>query len=265
MSHRLYIVEGLPCSGKSSTAAYIAGILANNGKSVIHVDEGSGDHPADYEFHSFVSEKLLAELDADGRVQVERCGEREEGGYIVPLSCFEGELFERLLQYKIYDFLPWEVEMPLMLGRWQRFAAKAQPDAVYVFNCCFLQNPMCETMMRFGFDIEKSLQYIKQLDRIIAPLSPLVVYLKNDDIAQSVSSASREREGWLDSVIDYHANGAYGRSINAEGFDGLIACLEERQRRELDILAELSTESVIIDNPHRSWTRAYEKLEEAIN
>ena len=43
---RLYIVEGLPCSGKSSTARFIAEVLEQQGRHVCHVDEGTGKHPA---------------------------------------------------------------------------------------------------------------------------------------------------------------------------------------------------------------------------
>ena len=43
----LIIVEGLPCSGKSTTSKYIADRF--NAK---YYDENSGIHPADYEFNS---------------------------------------------------------------------------------------------------------------------------------------------------------------------------------------------------------------------
>ena len=51
MNHRLYIIEGLPCSGKSTTSAFVAELLKAHGK-VCYVDEGTGEHPADYEFHA---------------------------------------------------------------------------------------------------------------------------------------------------------------------------------------------------------------------
>jgi hypothetical protein len=164
------------------------------------------------------------------------------------------------LQYKIYDFLPWETEMPLMLEKWRQFVREAQEDTIYVFNCVLLQNPMCETMMRFCFDQEKSRQYIAQIAEIIRTMNPVVIYLKNEDIEDSIRKAAAERPGWLDSVIDYHVHGAYGKSIGAEGFEGYIRCLTERQERELRILSSLPVESLILENPQRDWETAHNQL-----
>lgn len=194
-----------------------------------------------------------------------RMAESIQSGYIVPLEKFEGELFEKLMQYKIYDFLAWEKEMPLMLDKWKRFSDSADEETIYVFNCCLLQNPMCETMMRFGFSQEQSMQFISRICEIIRSLHPVVVYLKNDHIAERITKVAEEREGWLDAVIDYHVNGAYGKSIDAKGFEGYISCLEERQKRELAILSQIPVESIVLENPHRNWEIAYEKIEKHIS
>ena len=120
MKHRLFLIEGLPCSGKSTTSAFTADLLGQYGK-VCFVDEGTGDHPADYEFHALAPAGFLGDA---------RC--------VVPLSQFSGEQLEQLLACKIHDALPWETEMPLMLEKWQRFVEHAQTDTTYVFNCVFL-------------------------------------------------------------------------------------------------------------------------------
>lgn len=260
---KLFIVEGLPCSGKSTTAKFISERLSETGKKVSYYDEGSGSHPADFEFQAYVSEKDLMNLDNKLREKITNSCTPENGGYIAELSEFTGSEFDELLRYKIYDFLPWETEMPLMLGRWQAFVDKClADDNIYVFNCVFLQNPMCETMMRYNFPEEISFGYISEIHNIIAPLEPAVIYLKNDDTAHMVKKTALEREGWLDGVIDYHVNGGYGKSIGAKGFDGYIACLEERQRRELTVLDKLPVKKLVIENAHRDWKSAYERISE---
>lgn len=233
---RLYIIEGLPCSGKSSTAAFVAESLKEQGRRVCFVDEGTGDHPADYEFHALMA------------------------GRVVPLRQVPPEQLTAYLPYKIYDGLPWETEAPLMLDKWRQFVREADADTTYVFNCVLLQNPMCETMMRFNMTEAESAAHIRRIAEIIAPLEPVVIYLHNDDTAQSVQRAAAERPGWLEAVIDYHVNGGYGQAVGASGFDGYVRCLQERQAREERILSALPVHAVTLDNPQRDWPAAYERI-----
>lgn len=233
---RLYIIEGLPCSGKSSTARFVADTLTAQGKTVRYIDEGTGDHPADYEFHAYV----------DGKV--------------IPLNTVPPEELNACLPCKIYDGLPWETEAPLMLDKWQQFVFEADADTVYVFNCVLLQNPMCETMMRFNMTEAESAAHIQRIADILAPLEPTVIYLHNDDIEESVRRASAERPGWLDAVISYHTDGGYGKSVGASGFDGYIACLRERQAREERILSALPVRAVTLANPQQDWPAALNRL-----
>ena len=262
---KLYIVEGLPCSGKTTTSKYVAELLEKSGRTVKYVDEGSGDHPADYEFHAYITQEQLKNLEATMQIKIRQAATEKGAGYIVALSELADNEREQLLPYKIYDFLPWETEKPLLLERWKQFADQAvREDFIYVFNCVFLQNPMCETMMRLNLPKEESFAYIEQIYNIISPLEPRIVYLKNDDVAEQIQTTSEERPGWLDAVIDYHVNGGFGKSISASGFDGYLKCLEERQKRELEYLKMSKIDSVVIENAHRNWKRAYAQIAEQI-
>lgn len=175
-----------------------------------------------------------------------------------------GELFDKALKFKIYDFLDWQTERPVMLQKWRDFAAGA--DGTYVFNCVLMQNPMCETMMRFGMTTEQSLGFIREICAEIQPLDPVVIYLKSTDPAALVKAALPERgNDWLNAVIDYHCNGAYGRSAGLNGFDGYIAALRERQRRELEMLPKLPVKYTILDDPQSDWERVYRKIGEFLD
>lgn len=192
MKTNLIIVEGLPGSGKSTTAATIAEELRKKGKRVVCVDEGAAEHPADY---------------AD------------------------------------YDFPDFETERARILEKWCEFVKTADRDTVYVFNCIFLQNPMCETMMRFGMEEVQSRDYIAEIAEIIKPLSPVVVYIDLPNVKAAVDAVLDERgNDWLNAVVDYHVAQGYGKQNGLSGYEGYIKCLEERKKRELNILASLDIE-----------------------
>ena len=256
---KLIIVEGLPCSGKSTTARYIAEQL-----DMTYIDEGSGCHPADYEFHAYITCDELKSFTPRQQSRILNCAEKKQGGYIVPIGSFEGELAEKLISRKIYDFLPWETEYPLMLDKWKEFAGTIGSRR-YVFNCVLLQNPMCETMMRFNYDISVSAGYIGRIWDIIAPLEPFVVYLRTEDIRAAVEAAAPARgEEWLSGVIDYHCNGAYGRAHGLSGMDGYIEALAERQHRETEILKSLGADHIIIEASQKDWEKTYKDIMSAI-
>ncbi len=256
---KLYVVEGLPCAGKSATSRSIAEELRRRGHPVAYRDEGTGDHPADYEFHAFLTEAQLVAL---GGGALRPVAEPVPGGLILPLARVESEWLERLLPYKIYDGLPWAVEQPLMLRRWRTWAAAAaRRDGISVFNCVFLQNPLCEAMMRFDLPRDAIRRHVADILSIIRPLNPTIVYLETRRVAELIADVARERDPeWLRAVIDYHTLQGYGQSHGLTGFEGYAACLEARQRLELEILRSLDVRQIVLTDPFADWSAALNGL-----
>lgn len=192
------MVEGLPASGKSTTVAIIANSLRTSGKHVVCVDEGTPNHPADFDN---------------------------------------------------YDFPDFATERIRILNKWKSFVANIEKDTIYVFNCLFLQNPMCETMMRFGLSESESQKYICEIADIIRPLDPLILYLKQDNVKASIERVMNERgNDWLNAVITYHTDQGYGKEKVLSGFNGYIECLIERQSRELRILKSTGLRYTVLPN-----------------
>ena len=154
--------------------------------------------------------------------------------------CADEGVSEHPADYGDYDFPDFPTEREKILEKWRHFVKNSDKDTVCVFNCIFLQNPMCETMMRFGMDETASQKYIGEIAQIIKPLNPLIVYINQPDARADIDSVLDERgDGWLNAVIDYHTNQGYGKMNSLSGYDGYIKCLEERKTRELNILKSL--------------------------
>lgn len=106
---------------------------------------------------------------------------------------------------------------------------------------------MCETMMRFSMNEDESRRYIGEITAIIAPLHPVIIYIDEPDAKSAIDGVLDERgDGWLNAVIDYHTAQGYGEAHGLRGYEGYIACLEERRERELRILRSLPVDSHII-------------------
>lgn len=161
--------------------------------------------------------------------------------------CIDEGVRDHPADYADYDFPDFETERKKILGKWRAFVETADRDMVYVFNCIFMQNPMCETMMRFRMESSASQRYISEIAEIIRPLHPLIVYIDRPDVKGTVDRVLEERgREWLEAVIDYHTSQGYGKQNHLSGYEGYIKCLEERKVRELHILQELAIDWLII-------------------
>lgn len=150
--------------------------------------------------------------------------------------------------YDNYDFPDFETEREKILGKWRQFVQTAKEDTTYVFNCIFLQNPMCETMMRFDLTEEESCAYICEIAEIIRPMNPRILYLNQENVKTAVDGVLQERgDGWLNAVLGYHVDQGYGRRLGLSGYDGYLACLEERRSRELRILEQTGLDHHILN------------------
>ncbi len=87
-----------------------SGFIRKIREKVCFFDEGSGKHPADYEYHAYITDEQLKELEETTQVKIKQCATENKEGYIVALSEFTKMEQQQLLAYKIYDFLPWETE-----------------------------------------------------------------------------------------------------------------------------------------------------------
>jgi hypothetical protein len=260
MNTKLILVEGLPGSGKSTTAGLIKEILVEqNVKAELYM-EGNLDHPADYEGVAYFTEKefedLLALSGSLSKVFQDRVIVKK-GRYLLSYmkiksesgDGFPDDLLVSISKKDIYE-LPLDQHVAIITESWEEFAKKAAAEEkVYIFECCFIQNPLTVGMIKYGAPDEVTISYVEKTAEFIKNLNPLLVYVKQEDVEKSFRKAVTERpEVWFNGFVHYYTSQGYGAQKELSGLEGTIEVLRERQKLEFEILDRLSMPTVIVDN-----------------
>ena len=114
-------------------------------------------------------------------------------------------------------------------------------------------------------DEKAMLTHCERLADTVRQLSPVLIYLSQPDTRQTIQRAAEERHNpdgwrWIDWVIEYIENSAYGKRNRVKGFDGAMEYFELRKALELKALGQLSMPHVIIDNPDYDWDAVWQKI-----
>ena len=257
---KLIIVEGLPGSGKTTTAKIIFNMLNNNGINVELFCEGNDEHPADYEGVAYFGYKEFDKLNQKhslDSVVLDRIKIEIQDGILIPylkelinkkLSINE-ELLDDIVEKDIYE-LPLEVHCELIERRWMEFVnSYKDEEKVVIFECCFIQNPTTITMIRDGCSKEVTKNYIKRLESIIEPLNPLLIYVEQEAISTSFKKAIEERPiEWIKGFTKYYTEQGFGLKNNLVGIEGVLVVLEKRRELEKEIYKMLKIKKEIVDN-----------------
>ena len=260
MNAKLIIVEGLPGFGKSTTAKLINEILSQNKIEVELFFFFFFNHPADYDvvscFNKFEFDRLVSNSGDFKEVLLKRVL-KKGSNYLLPYrkiknefgDQFSDELCNDISRNDIYE-LPFDKNVELIADKWNDFAEIALEDnKVYIFECCFIQNPLTIGMIKYGEQKEKIINYVMKVAKIIENLNPMLFYVEQDDLEFSFRKALKERNPeWSTGIVDYYTNQGYGKEHNHSGVEGAIKVLEARRNLELEIFDMLKMQKEKINN-----------------
>lgn len=259
MHTKLIIVEGLPGFDKSTTASLIHDSLRENNRNAELILEGNLDHPADYDgvacFNQMEFESLLLNSGDFKDIFTKRV-EKKGNDYLLPYrkimnehGSFSDELMNTIFKHDIYE-LPLDQNIELITDKWAEFAEQAfREDKTYIFECCFIQNPVTIGMVKYGEKQEKVMDYVLKLENIIERLNPVLFYVDQDDLEFSFRKAYKERpKEWSSGFIDYYTNQGYGKEHGYEGFEGTLKVLQARRAMEAEIVEALKINKVKVNN-----------------
>ena len=269
---KLVLVEGIPGAGKTTAARFVRDWLEERGHETAFFQEGDWSHPADFESAACLDEAQYADLRSrfpEQSALLEEKGWIENGEWFVFYRKLQqeagenvpAELIESLAKYEIYD-LPAEKHTRLLQQRWQSFADRAvKENRAYVFECCFLQNPVTTLLARHDLSNKEVFGHIQKLSNTVEPLFPKLIYLVQNDVRASLEKIRAERpKEWATFVTWYLTEQAYGKRQGLSGFEGVVRFYEMRQRVELEFLCQLRTTWVAVPDD-LPWVERYQRIE----
>jgi len=266
---KLILVEGVPGSGKTTMAEFAQQWLDRNGMRSQLYAEGSLDHPADYESVAYLTPSEYAQLlraYPRQRERLARHSTREDGGHFVRYAemaraqrppgaePLPDALIGELAEHDVYE-LDYPTHVRVIGERWRRFVERARDgDEVYLFECCFLQNPLTVAQLKYDLPHPEPLAYVQSLLDLIRPLDPLLIYLSQGNIRGSLERVAKERpQHWRERVGAYTDRGAWAQATGQTGFEGFVAWLEVRQSLELPFVARSGLAHLVVDVTDQEW------------
>ncbi len=269
---QLVIVEGIPGAGKTTTARFVQDWLAGHGFQPRLYLEGDLDHPADFESAACLNAaqyaRLLVRFPAarpilEQHKQVLRNEiylgyrklQQEFGDQFPPM------LFASLAHYEVYE-LPASKFRRVTAAHWADFTHQALGEPfIYVFECCFLQNPLTTLIARHNLDPQAACRHVLRVAQAIEALDPLVIYLDPPDIRQALEDAAARRpRAWLEYVIQYITGQRWGLAHAEAGFEGMVHFYQLRRDVEQALFPRLPFQGLWLKDAGLDWNRDYRQI-----
>lgn len=277
MQPKLILIEGLPGSGKSTTAKLVYDSLREKNIPADIYLEGNLDHPADYDGVAFFTEHEFMQLlngYSDFREMIIHYSDHRGEGHFVSYQKLkmaeEGKISDELMNafYKkdIYE-LPLDLHIKLITESWRAFGdMAAKGSKTYIFECCFIQNPVTTGFIKHNASYGVTMNYVQGLTDAIKKLNPLLIYVDQEDIPFTFKKALKERpKEWAEFFIEYYTSQGYGLANSLKGVEGTIEILKQRTRIEKEVIEQLLIEKIFMDNSSYEHETYKARLEELLS
>jgi hypothetical protein len=167
-------------------------------------------------------------------------------------------------------FQPWLDTTPALLAarsvaRWKSLVEASQADdTIRVMDGQLFHGDLTNLFLMEA-DAEALADYAKAVAAAIAPLNPLVVYFRQEDVEQAIRVVCAERgQDWVAYQVDWKLAAPYGTRRGLAGLEGLIALYRDYRRVTDELFDRLPLAKLAIENSKRDWTACQQLILQAL-
>ena len=225
---RLVFVDGLPGSGKSMTAAYVARELEQRG----------------------IRCRLFREHEPDHLLNVG--GDRHPSGRTTGARMFAA--------YTIGSFVEES------LARWHAFVDDVMnSEHVAVLDSYPFQNSI-RVLLQMDADPATLGAYQSNVEAAAAALDPVLIYLDPGDAERALREIAEQRgSAWTQYAIAVITECPYGSSRGLRGMDGAVAILQAYKLLLDESVTRFRFPALVLSGCHRHWPGCHAKIREFLD
>ena len=224
---QLIFVEGLPRSGKTTTAVWLAARLHSERLTV----------------------NLLLEHQPEHSLNV--------GSTLHPSRDTTGEAFFQ--RYTSASFVHESLQ------RWHAFVRTAlQTEAISVLDSYPFQNTV-RVLLQLHTTPDCMKEYAGHVEALVMPLRPVLIYFNHRDLRQvfhHLSTISAQRgKAWTDYVVELITHCPYARAKHLEGFSGALAVIRDYKLLTDTLLRHSRVPRLVLEDCAGGWEGCYQQIE----
>jgi len=215
------MIEGIPGSGKSTTAQFISHILHREGIGHKWWYEEEKGHPI-YIYNDYKTMQTIVDDLSNGNYQ------------------------------KVMD---------MALKRWREFVASAQSssEVIIVDSCLF--GYLTWSLFPFKVSKQEIVEYVKAVERIIKPLNPFIIYFYQTDIEAALKKICTRRGGDTENnFVRAATQSPYGKTRGLKGFGGVVTYWKDYRDITDGVFQDLTCHKIAIDNTEGNWSEYGRKI-----
>lgn len=163
-------------------------------------------------------------------------------------------------------FQPWldittEGLLDRCLGKWRSFVAEAQAtETIYTLDGQLFHGDLTNLFL-MGASPTAIAKYCETVADIARPLSPLLIYFYQVDVARAIRTIAAERgEEWVKYQVDWKLKAPHSRQLGLSGLEGLIALYKDYRALTDELYSRLDIPKLAIDNSQQAWDAYYEQI-----